>query len=684
MKNNTTLYLKNLNCAHCASVIETEINQLDDVSFASLNFVNKSISIEFNSGFSLASSLDKIKAIVSKIEPDVIVDTASVNDEEKSNDKMSILKIGIGALIFGLASLTKITPLFFIAYFILGYDILLKSLKNIIKGKIFDENFLMSLATIGAIFIKQYPEAVAIMLFYQIGEYLQEKAVGKSRKAIKSLLNIKPEYAIRENGEKTSPESIAIDEIILVKAGEKVPLDGIVVEGEAFLDMSALIGESVPKKVMRDCEVLSGSINTNGFLKIKVTKEYTNSTIAKILDLVENSSAQKSKTENFISKFAKVYTPIVVICAVLLAVIPPLFSENGFAFWLQKSLIFLVSSCPCALIVSVPLSFFSGIGTASKNGILIKGSVFIQNLANTNSIIFDKTGTLTKGVFKVKEICLDTNDTLDLLNSIYNIEKYSIHPIAKSIVDYCKENISFSDLKVDNFVEMSGLGLKASINGNLFVIGNKTLLSSCGIDVCDVDKVGSIVHIAKENKYLGYIIVSDIIKENSKSIISNLKNLGIQKTTMLSGDKKETALYVANEIGIDDAYYELLPQDKVEMFKKIKKDNKNVCFVGDGINDAPVLSLADTGISMGGVGSDIAIEASDIVIMNDDLSKICDAIKISKKTMSIVKSNIFLALAIKFAVLIWAIIGNAPIWVAVFADVGVSVIAVLNSMRKKL
>ena len=547
----------------------------------------------------------------------------------------------------------------------------------------------MALATIGAIIIKEYPEAVAVMLFYQIGEYFQEKAVGKSRKAIKSLVNIKAEYATKENGEKVDPEEICINDIIIIKPGEKVPLDGIIVEGSSFLDMSALIGESVPRKVSIGDEILSGSINNNSVLKIKVTKEYKNSTVSKILDLVENSSTKKSKTESFISKFAKVYTPIIVILAVFLAIVPPLFTGYNFSHWIEKSLVFLVSSCPCALVVSVPLSFFSGIGSASKRGILIKGSVYMQDLSLVDTIVFDKTGTLTKGVFEISKIETKNIDKMELLNLVYSLESLSIHPVAKSIVSYCENNFEkIENNVVENFEEISGYGLKGIINNEEIILGNAKLLDKYNIKYEKSNDNGTVVYISKNGTYIGYIVVSDIIKDESKETIKALKQIGISKTVMLSGDRKETAQFVANNIGIDDVYYELLPQDKVSMFEKIKEKsengNKKVAFVGDGINDAPVLSMSDVGIAMGGVGSDAAIEAADIVIMNDDLRKIKDGIIISKNTINIVKSNIIFSLIIKFSVLALALFGYATMWIAVFADVGVSIIAILNAMRKKI
>ena len=692
-KNSLTIILNGLNCAHCGSLIETEINKLDIVNIVSLNFINKTLKIDFNKNVNIKKEFENIKNIIDKIEPGLNIEILTENkksvevEEEKDNDKFNLIKIILGAILFAIGKISNMTFLYAIAYIILGYDIILKALKNISKGKVFDENFLMAIATIGAIIIKEYPEAVAVMLFYQIGEYFQEKAVGKSRKAIKSLVNIKAEYATKENGEKVAPEDICINDIIIIKPGEKVALDGVVIEGTSFLDMSALIGESVPRKVNVGDEVLSGSINNNSILKVKVTNEYKNSTVSKILDLVENSSMKKSKTETFISKFAKIYTPIIVLSALFLATIPPLFTGYNFSEWIEKSLVFLVSSCPCALVVSVPLSFFSGIGTASKKGILIKGSVYMQDLSLVNTIVFDKTGTLTKGVFEISKIKTNNINENDFLSIVYSLENLSIHPVAKSIVNYYENKFeNIENLNVENFEEISGYGLKGIINNSEILLGNGKLLEKYNIDYEKSNDNGTVVYVAKDKNFIGYIVVSDIIKEETKETINNLYKLGVSKTVMLSGDRKETAKFVSNNIGLSDFYSELLPQDKVTIFEKIKEENKNgkVAFVGDGINDAPVIAMSDVGISMGGVGSDAAIEASDIVIMNDDLSKIKDSIIISKNTINIVKSNIIFSLTVKFTVLALAIFGYATMWLAVFADVGVSVIAILNAMRKKI
>lgn len=677
-----TFILKNLNCAHCASIIEDEINKLNYVQSASLNFINKTIKITFLNN---NTNLKQLQKLVDKIEPGVKIEIQGNQNIIEENTNKKLITIITGAILFVLALITKNIYIYSLSYIVLATNVILKALKNIFKGKIFDENFLMAIATIGAIILKEYNEAIAVMLFYQIGEFFQQKAVGNSRKAIKSLLNIKPDYANKENGQQVQPEQIKIDEIIIVKPGEKVPLDGVIVNGSSFLDMSALIGESVPKRVSIGDEVLSGSINNNGVLKIKVTKEYKNSTVAKILDLVQNASNKKSKTENFITKFAKIYTPIIVLCAIFLMIVPPIFTGFNFTIWFQRSLVFLVSSCPCALVISVPLSFFTGIGTASKRGILIKGSVHMQNLTEIDTIVFDKTGTITKGVFEITKICPINIQENEFLTLAYNLESLSTHPVAKSIVHYCNKNLSnINKQQIYNFEEISGYGIKANINDDFYLIGNGKLLKNNNVNFNQIDENGTIVYIAKNNQYLGYIIVSDIIKDNAKQTITNLKNLGIKKTVMLSGDKKENAHFVSQNVGIDEVYADLLPQDKVAIFEKLKQQTTKIAFVGDGINDAPVLAMSDVGISMGAIGSDQAIEASDIVITNDDLIKIKDSIIISKNTLKIVKSNIIFALCIKFSILILAVFGFATMWIGVFADVGVSVISILNAMRKKI
>ena len=578
--------------------------------------------------------------------------------------------------------------IFGVAYIIAGGEVLLRAFKNILRGQVFDENFLMAIATIGAFAIGEFPEGVAVMLFYEVGEMFQDYAVNKSRKSISDLMNIRPDFAnlIDLNGEekRVSPESVNVGSIIVVRAGEKVPLDGVVLSGEATLDVSALTGESLPKEVEAKDDVLAGSINKSGLLKIKVTKSFGESTVSKILDLVENAGNKKSPTEKFITKFARYYTPVVVFSALALAIIPPLvISGESFSPWISRALIFLVVSCPCALVVSIPLGYFAGIGLASKNGILIKGSNYLEALNNVESIVFDKTGTLTKGTFKVRKsesTSKLTNEELLKLGAY--AEYYSNHPIAKSIVSEFNEEINKG--LISNYEEISGKGIKVDIDGETFLAGNSKLMDMFNIKITPIHEIGTVVYLANEKSELGYIVISDEIKEDSKEAISGLKETGVKQTIMLTGDNEKVGDSVAKELGLDKAYCSLLPQNKVEKLEQIFEDKskgKKVAFVGDGINDAPVLARADIGIAMGGVGSDAAIEAADVVIMDDKPSKIIKAIKIAKKTNKIVWQNIIFALGVKIIILIFGALGMANMWEAVFGDVGVTLIAVINSSR---
>lgn len=602
------------------------------------------------------------------------------------------IKIVIAFVLFLIAFIFKFETtlisniLFILSYLIVGFEIVKKAFRNIIKGKVFDENFLMTVATIGAFFVGEFEEAVAVMLFYQVGELFQSYAVDKSRKSISSLMDIRPDYAfVIKNGkeEKVDPDDVRIGDIILVKPGEKIPLDGIIVDGKSFLDTKALTGESLPREVNVNDEVLSGSINLNSVIKIKVEKEFEESTVSKILDLVENASSKKSKSENFISKFAKYYTPTVVIIAVILAIVPPFFTGMNFSEWIYRALSFLVVSCPCALVISIPLSFFGGIGGASKLGILIKGSNYLEALAKTEVVVFDKTGTLTKGVFAVKNIENFNNFTKDqILKYAAYSENYSNHPIALSIKKEYGEEIVKE--KIEKVEEIAGHGILSIVDGKTILVGNDKLLNENNVEYTKTDEIGTIVYVAVDNVYAGFIVVSDVIKEDSKIAIENLKKLNISKTVMLTGDKKQVGEYVAKELGIDEVHTELLPDEKVykvEQLLKDKTDSGKLVFVGDGINDAPVLAMADIGISMGGIGSDAAIEASDVVLMTDEPSKISHAIKISKKTLKIVKENIIFAIFVKILVLVLTAFGISTMWEAVFADVGVSVIAILNALR---
>ncbi len=603
-----------------------------------------------------------------------------------------LIKIVIAFVLFLLALIVKFSNewinkgIYIIAYLIVGLDIVLKAIRNIFKGKVFDENFLMTIATIGAFAIGEFPEAVAVMLFYQVGELFQDYAVDKSRKSIANLMDIRPDYANVKRGEeisKINPEEVKIGETIIVKPGEKVPLDGTVIKGTSMLDTSSLTGESLPREVKENDDILSGCINQNGLLEIKVTKEFGQSTVSKILDLVENASSKKSKSENFITKFAKYYTPAVVIIAILLAAIPPLVIEGAeFTDWLYRALTFLVVSCPCALVISIPLGFFGGIGGASKRGILVKGSNYLEALSNTEIVVFDKTGTLTQGVFEVQKIEPKGIGKEELLKYVAYAENYSNHPIALSVKKAYGKEI---DTKlISNTEELSGLGVNAKIQDKSILVGNEKLMKEKNIEYTKCNEIGTIIYIAINNKFAGYILIADKIKEDSKIAIQELKKKGIRKTVMLTGDRKDVGEVVSKELGLDEVYTELLPDGKVkkvEELMKTKTQKGKLVFVGDGINDAPVLALADIGIAMGGLGADSAIEAADIAIMTDEPSRINDAMKISKKTMKIVKQNIVFAIAIKILVLILSAFGLSTMWEAVFADVGVSVIAIINSLR---
>lgn len=575
---------------------------------------------------------------------------------------------------------------FIVSYIIVGFEIIRKALRNIIRGKVFDENFLMTVATIGAFGIGEFPEAVAVMLFYQVGELFQSYAVDKSRKSIASLMDIRPDYAnIYRNGivEKVNPDEVKIGDTIIVKPGEKIPLDGVIFEGQTTLDTKALTGESMPREAIEGDEVLSGCININGVIKIEVKKEFGESTVSKILDLVENASSKKSKSENFITKFAKYYTPVVVIIAVILAILPPLLiSGQNFSDWIYKALSFLVVSCPCALVISIPLGFFGGIGGASKMGILIKGSNYLEALSNVETVVFDKTGTLTKGTFEVQKVNAIGISQDELLKIAAYSEHYSNHPISKSIKKAYGKDID--EKQIIKTQELSGLGISARIGEKDVLVGNEKLMNEHQISYTKCNDIGTILYVAIERKYVGYVLIADTIKEDSKNAINGLKKNNVKQTVMLTGDRKQVGEAVSKELGLDKVYTELLPDGKVEKVEELLKEKSEkgkLAFVGDGINDAPVLALADIGIAMGGLGADSAIEAADIVIMTDEPSKIVKAIKLTKKTMRIVKENIVFAIFIKVVVLILAAFGVSTMWEAVFADVGVSIIAIINALR---
>ena len=576
--------------------------------------------------------------------------------------------------------------LYILAYLIVGLEILLKAIKNILRGKVFDENFLMSVATIGAFCIGEFQEAVAVMIFYQVGELFQSYAVDKSRKSISNLMDIRPDYAnvYRDNEiEKIDPDDVNIGEIILIKPGEKIPLDGIVVEGESMLNTLALTGESIPRKVSINDEVLSGCVNIEGTLKVKVSKEFGESTVSKILDLVENASSRKSKSENFISKFARYYTPIVVIIAIVLAIVPPLIIKDAsFNDWIYRALSFLVVSCPCALVISIPLSFFGGIGAASKIVVLIKGSNYLEALANTEIVVCDKTGTLTEGVFKVQKIDTVGYSDDELLRYASYAENFSNHPISLSIKEaYGKE---IDEKQITEVKEIAGKGISAKVNKKIVLVGNETLMKENNIKYDKSKEVGTLVYVAIDKKFAGTIVIADKIKDDAFKAVKLFRENNIQKIIMLTGDHKNISEDVASKLNLDEFYSELLPQDKVEIVEKLmqkKEGNGKLVFIGDGINDAPVLALSDIGVAMGALGSDAAIEAADVVIMTDEPSKIANAINISKKTMRIVKQNITFAITVKIAVLILSALGIASMWAAVFADVGVSVLAIINALR---
>lgn len=619
--------------------------------------------------------------------------------------KKRMQRILIGAAFFAAAVLLeKLVPglpwyvllaAFLVSYVIIGGDVVKKAVGNIGKGQVFDENFLMTIATVGAFFVGDYPEAVVVMLFYQVGELFQTYAVNRSRKNITELMDIRPDFAnVRRNGaeEEVDPDEVAVGELIVVKPGERIPLDGVIIKGNSSLDTMALTGESVPREVLCGEEVISGCINLTGVLEVEVTKPFGESTVSKILDLVENASSKKAEAENFITKFARYYTPIVVLCAAALAVIPPLFL-GGWSDWIYRGLTFLVVSCPCAVVISVPLSFFGGLGGASKAGVLVKGSNYLEALAETEIVVMDKTGTLTKGTFKVKEVkpAMEENKQ-NVLSEVITREKlleitaytesYSNHPISLSIQKAYGRELDKS--RLESTEELAGHGVHAVIDGDDIYAGNEKLMQQQKISFTNAAQIGTIVHVARNNQYLGYILIADEIKEDAAACISGLKAEGVKRVIMLTGDRRETADYVASQIGLTEVHSELLPGDKVDEVEKIigsKSPKGKLVFVGDGINDAPVLARADIGIAMGGLGSDAAIEAADVVIMTDEPSKIATAMKISRKTLGIVKQNIVFALGVKILVLILAAVGIANMWLAVFADVGVAVLAILNAMR---
>lgn len=698
--NKVVISLVGLCCANCAGKIERQSNDIDGVKEAVVDFTSQRLLIDKNVDGDVNYIVDEVTKIVKRVEPDVKVqylDDSMIKNivKEKINEednKKELIRLGVGAAIFALASAFKFSftielILYFISYILVGGEVVLRAGKNIARGQVFDENFLMAIATIGAFSIGQFPEGVAVMLFYQIGELFQDIAVNRSRKSITALMDIRPDYAnliIGDKEEKVSPEEVNIDDLIIVKPGEKVPLDGVIIKGDSTLDTSALTGESLPREVTAGDEILSGTINKNGVITVKVTKSFGESTVAKILDLVQNAGSKKAPTENFITKFARYYTPAVVISATSLAFLPPLFIEGAtFSEWIYRALIFLVVSCPCALVVSIPLGFFGGIGSASKNGILVKGGNYLEALNNVETVVFDKTGTLTKGIFKVTEVkSIGEFTDKDILQYAAYAESYSGHPIASSIIKAFGDNIDKS--VIENYKEIAGHGIKVNVRNREVLAGNVKLMEDEGIKYSQIESVGTIVHIAIDRKYSGYVVISDEIKDDASKAVKELKALGIKNITMLTGDSKKVAEKVGYELRIERIFSELLPGDKVDKVEELdaqKSPKGKLIFVGDGINDAPVLARADIGIAMGGVGSDAAIEAADVVIMTDEPSKIVTAIKIAKKTKKIVIQNIMFALGVKAVILLLGTFGFATMWEAVFGDVGVALIAVLNAMR---
>ena len=709
--NECMLSIEGLDCPNCAAKVERKINTLEGIKEATVDFLGKKI-VVLADEISENELVELIQTEVDKIEDGVKVFVPKVQAGESSSEEEDTGKIKkkllIGGILFVLGIFVPKTlfipklAVFLVSYLVIGGDVLLSAFKNILNGQVFDENFLMAIATVGAFAIGEYPEGVAVMLFYQLGELFQGIAVNNSRKSIVSLMDIRPDYANIKVGEgikKVSPEEIKVGEIIVVKPGEKVPLDGKIVKGASTFDTSALTGESLPREAKAGDDVLSGFINKNGLIEIQVAKVFSESTVSKILYLMENAGSKKSKTENFITKFAKYYTPAVVITALIVAIFPPLLIQGAtFSDWIYRALIFLVVSCPCALVISIPLGFFGGIGGASRHGILIKGTNYLEVLNDLESVVMDKTGTLTKGIFKVTEVNAENNIKINdfqnnkteltkplLLKYAAYIEKFSNHPIAQSIVAEYENSASKVDENVvKDFEEISGFGIKVNINNHQFLAGNSKLMNLENITFDKKENLGTAIYLAADGKYIGNILISDEVKEDSARAIKGMKENGVKEIVMLTGDNEAIGKNIAEKLGIDKVFTELLPNEKVEKLEEIyktKSEKGKVAFVGDGINDAPVLARADLGIAMGGAGSDAAIEAADVVIMNDEPSKIVTAIKIAKKTKEIVWQNITVAFAIKIVVMALGLFGDATMWEAVFADVGVALLAVLNATR---
>ena len=723
------LTLSGLDCANCANKIEDRVNRLELVEEANLNFSTSQLTVLIKESALKTDVITEIKRIVKQLEPHVVVEervsTQVVHkssccggscsshteshhgqaghshehshktlDNESSSKVFSFIKenawLLLGVIIF--LAIHTFKPvgilevvLYGVSYLLIGGKVLLTAFRNITRGEIFDENFLMMVATVGAFAIGEYPEAIAVMLFYEIGELFQSYAVNRSRKSISSLLDIRADHAnlVTESGTKeVAPEAVSIGDLIVIKPGERVPLDGEIIEGECYLDTSALTGESIPRLISVGEEILAGCINTNALVKVRVTKVAGESTVARILELVENASSKKAQTEKFITKFARVYTPIVVLLAVLIAIIPPFVFQVNFSTWLYRALSFLVVSCPCALVVSIPLGFFAGLGGASKQGVLVKGGNYLEALNHVETVVFDKTGTLTKGVFKVSQIKPVNMNEAEFIELAAYAESQSTHPIAKSIVDAYTQVIDTTVLS--QYEEIAGHGIKVFVGDKEVLIGNVKLMQRANLNVAEVDAIGTIIHMVVNQQYVGYMVIADEIKENSKAAIAKLKQHGVSKVVMLTGDHEGVAKKVAAELGVDEVYAGLLPHQKVEHVEEIlahKTKDKNVVFVGDGMNDAPVLARADIGVAMGGIGSDAAIEAADVVLMEDDPMALVKAINKAKQTSMILYQNIIFALGVKILVMILVACGLATMWAAVFADVGVTILAVMNSTR---
>ena len=723
------LTLSGLDCANCANKIEDRVNRLELVEEANLNFSTSQLTVLIKESALKTDVITEIKRIVKQLEPHVVVEervstqvihkssccggscsshteshhgqaghnhehSHKTLDNESSSKVFSFIKenawLLLGVIIF--LAIHAFKPvgilevvLYGVSYLLIGGKVLLTAFRNITRGEIFDENFLMMVATVGAFAIGEYPEAIAVMLFYEIGELFQSYAVNRSRKSISSLLDIRADHAnlVTESGTKeVAPEAVSIGDLIVIKPGERVPLDGEIIEGECYLDTSALTGESIPRLISVGEEILAGCINTNALVKVRVTKVAGESTVARILELVENASSKKAQTEKFITKFARVYTPIVVLLAVLIAIIPPFVFQVNFSTWLYRALSFLVVSCPCALVVSIPLGFFAGLGGASKQGVLVKGGNYLEALNHVETVVFDKTGTLTKGVFKVSQIKPVNMNEAEFIELAAYAESQSTHPIAKSIVDAYTQVIDTTVLS--QYEEIAGHGIKVFVGDKEVLIGNVKLMQRANLNVAEVDAIGTIIHMVVNQQYVGYMVIADEIKENSKAAIAKLKQHGVSKVVMLTGDHEGVAKKVAAELGVDEVYAGLLPHQKVEHVEEIlahKTKDKNVVFVGDGMNDAPVLARADIGVAMGGIGSDAAIEAADVVLMEDDPMALVKAINKAKQTSTILYQNIIFALGVKILVMILVACGLATMWAAVFADVGVTILAVMNSTR---